>query len=141
MKTRPLYPHATNAHSSFFSNNQSTTTSVVHHSLLQKHTTPSLVHSNWFIHPPNTMKSSLVLLTTLVPPAVAVIYKPFLSYEGNNFLDAFDFYTGDDPTHGKKPYSSKASLFTTANMHTDILPFNPMFHQLNVTNRTDLWID
>jgi hypothetical protein len=56
-----------------------------------------------------TYPSALSLLLTALPSSEGVServsegvsYKPFQRYEGDNFFDAFDFYTGDDPTHGE----------------------------------------
>ena len=48
------------------------------------------------------MRSAALIVMAMVPINEAVTYKPYQRYEGNNFFDAFDFFTDDDPTHGWK---------------------------------------
>jgi hypothetical protein len=48
----------------------------------------------------------VLLLANLLVPAVRATYKIQDTFIGKSFFDNFDFFTGDDPTHGRVNYVS-----------------------------------
>ncbi|SRR6266404_8200293 len=53
-----------------------------------------------------SMKSNLLFALLVLPQVLAREYSLADSYQGANFFDTFQFFTGADPTHGRVHVSS-----------------------------------
>lgn len=62
--------------------------------------------------------STLIVAAGLVRSGLA-IYNLAEDYSGNSFFDKFDFFTGDDPTHGYVNYVDRGNAQAQGLINTD----------------------